>query len=364
MLKESQLNTVNRDDTKLTLRDLLLKIVNYWRYLLSNWVIIIIFIVGGVIIGYSYSLYKKDLYISKTTFVLENGDQSSSLGQYAGLASMAGINLESGGGVFKGDNILELYKSRSMIKDALLAEVEVASGQSYLLIDKYMEMVDIKKSIPKISEIKPGLFKNKLGMPLTRHEDSLINVFVKQINKEYLTVGKPDVKLNIIEVKVSSPDEFFSKNFNQAIVSTVNEYYVRTKTKKSLENLKVLQYQTDSVRRMLDGAIYASATINDQTPNLNPTRQILRAPAQRSVLQQEVNKAMLSELVKNLEMSKITYRKELPLIQIIEDPVYPLEIKRFGKVVGMIFGGALGAILIIFFLTIRKILLGALSENH
>jgi uncharacterized protein involved in exopolysaccharide biosynthesis len=48
--------------------------------------------------------------------------------------------------------------------------------------------------------------------------------------------------------------------------------------------------------------------------------------------------------VKNLELSKMSLLKETPLIQVIDQPVYPLEEIKFGKLKGLVLGGFLGGV--------------------
>jgi len=301
----------------------------------------------GGILGFSYAWVKEKEYSSTTTFVLENGEQSPGLGQYAGLASMVGLDLNGGGGIFQGDNIIELYKSRTMIKKALLNKI--AGRQQETLVDRYL----------KLNELDINWASQSL-----RAQDSLINKIVFDINNNYLKVGKPDKKLNIIQVEVKSKDEDFSKAFNDEIVKTVNDFYIQTKTKKSLQNVNILQQKVDSVRAVMNGAIFRSATIADATPNLNPTRQVQRtAPMQRSQFSAETNKEILGELVKNLELSKISLRKETPLIQVIDVPVYPLKVTKPGTIISILLGGFIFGLLSVIALAIKKSLADILIAN-
>lgn len=175
------------------------------------------------------------------------------------------------------------------------------------------------------------------------------------MNNSYLSVSKPDKKLNIIQVRVKSTDELFAKEFNDKLVANVNEFYIQTKTKKSLQNVSILQTQTDSVKRALNGAIHSTLTVADATPNLNISRQLLREPAQRSQFTADANKVLLTELVKNLELTKMALRRETPLIQIIDAPIIPLEIDKLSKFIALWAGGVIGGGLCIFALILKKI---------
>lgn len=351
---------IQPQDDEISLKELILKLREWYRYLLSKWLIILLAGIIGGALGFAYAYSKKPVYTAACTFVLEEGGASGGLGQYAGIASMVGIDLGGGGGgIFQGDNIIELYKSRSMIQKTLLSEVEI-NGKKQLLIDRYIESNKLRDAWSEKAELKDIKFQT--GETFTRTQDSIVSVIVADINKNYLNVAKPDKKLSIIKVEVKAKDEPFAKYFNDEIVKNVNDFYVQTKTKKSMDNVAILQQKTDSVRAVMNGAVYTAVAVADATPNLNPTRQVQRVvPMQRAQMSVETNKAILGELVKNLEMSKMSLRQETPLIQVIDEPLFPLEIDRFGKAKGIIVGGLIAGFLIVMVLIVRKLFKNILS---
>jgi uncharacterized protein involved in exopolysaccharide biosynthesis len=77
----------------------------------------------------------------------------------------------------------------------------------------------------------------------------------------------------------------------------------------------------------------------------------------------QANTAILTELVKQSELSKVTLRKETPLIQVIDRPILPLEKVKFGKLMGIVLGGLIAGFLAIFFL-INKILIDQLIKDQ
>ncbi|MGV3546020.1 MAG: Wzz/FepE/Etk N-terminal domain-containing protein [Pedobacter sp.] len=356
MASESVKNDHIKDD-EISLKELILKIREWWQYLWSKkWIIIAAGVVGGLL-GLGYSFIKKPIYTATTTFVLESGDKAGGLGAYAGVASMMGIDLGGGGGdMFQGDNILDFYKSRKMIEKALFSPVDSITKQP--LIEKYIEINELRKAWAENDKLKNLQFK--VGdfelAKRDRLRDSVVGNIVAAISKSYLSVTKPDKKLSKIQVDVKSINEVFAKRFNEEIVQNVNDFYVQTKTKKSLDNVAILQRKTDSVRAVMNGAIYSAAAVSDATPNLNPTRQVQRtAPIQRAQASAETNKAILSSLIQNLEMSKMTLMKEAPLLEIVDGPIYPLQNERLGKAKGIILGGLIFGFLMTFFLLIKAI---------
>lgn len=360
MANESVKNDHIKDD-EISLKELILKIREWWQYLWSKkWFIIAAGLVGGLL-GLGYAYYKKPVYTATTTFVLESGEKGGGLGAYAGVASMMGIDLGGGGGIFQGDNILELYKSRTMLEQALFSALDSTSKQP--LIERYIGVNEWRKGWedkPDLNNLKftiGDLKKPKLNEKSQRLRDSVIGKVVESIAKVDLVVAKPDKKLSIIKVDVKSKDEIFAKRFNEELVNKVNEFYIQTKTKRSLDNVTILQRKTDSVRAIMNGAIYSAVVVADATPNLNPTRQVQRAaPVQRAQFSAETNKAVLGEMVKNLEMSKMALQKETPLIQVVDEPIYPLTKEKLGKAKGMVLGGLIFGFLTVFVLLLKYIL--------
>ncbi len=339
---------------EISIKEVSAKLKLLYDDLKSKWLLLMGIGLIAALAGYFYAKSKAPLYNATTTFVLENPEGGAGLGQYAGLASMVGVDLGgSGGGIFQGDNILELYKSRTMIEKTLLSAVEEEEGKKQLLIDRYIEFNKLKASWAE----KPALMNLKFEGHATRQitratrlRDSVLAAIAGEINKSNLTVVKPDKNLSIIRVDVKTKDEFFSKMFNDQIVKNVNDFYIQTKTKKSLQNVTILKEKVDSVTRVMNGAIYNVASVADATPNLNPTRQLQRtAPMQRSQFSAETNKVILAELVKNLELSKISLLKETPLIQIVDQPQFPLERLKLGNLkAAVLFSFAAVALFVVF----------------
>lgn len=354
-------NEVEKDKhiqgNEISLKELILKIRDWLQYLLDKkWIIIVSGIVGALL-GVGYAFIKKPVYTATTTFVLESGEKSGGLGAYAGVAFMMGIDLAGGGGdLFQGDNILDFYKSRKMIEKTLYSPIDSLSNQA--LIEKYIDINGLREVWAKNDKLKALRF-NKSDLSFVKRErlrDSVVGSIVDDISKNYLIIAKPDKKLSKIQVDVKSTDETFSKRFNEELVKNVNDFYVQMKTKKSLYNVAILQRKTDSVRAVMNGAIYNAAVVSDATPNLNPTRQVQRvAPIQRAQASAETNKAILSSLIQNLEMSKMSLMKETPLLQIVDGPVYPLHKNKFSKIKGLLLGGAIFVFLSILILITKRL---------
>ncbi|NEU10300.1 lipopolysaccharide biosynthesis protein [Flavihumibacter sp. R14] len=350
-------NTNSGNDDEISLKELILRIREWWNYILSKWFVIFVAGIIGALIGLAYAFYKKPVYTAELSFALEDDKAGGGgLGGALGLASQFGFDLGgSGGGAFSGDNLLVLMKSRTMIQKTLLTPVDV-NGKKQTLVELYIDFNQLRDKWKDKPEFKNLLFEvGNDPKQFTRTQDSLIGEFHKTLTKSNLSVAKIDKKLSIISVKVNSGNELFSKYFTEILVKEVADFYVETKTKKSYQNVSILQHQTDSVRRQLNGALSGVAASLDVNPNPNPSRQILRVPSQRRQVDVQANQAILTELVKNLEISKVSLRKETPLIQVIDRPVLPLQKEKFGKLKGLLLGGFLGGLFTVMFLFSKRI---------
>ena len=347
-------NTPVQND-EISLKELLLKVKELYSYLLSQWKIIFLAGIIGAALGITYSLIKKPIYTATLSFALEDEKGGGGLGSALGLASSFGLDLGgSGGGIFTGSNLTELFKSRSMVEKTLLSPVNI-NGKIISLAEMYIqnnEWRDKWSVNPKLVSIQ--FLPNSNSKLFTRVQDSIIGVMYQNLSNGSLSVGQKDKKISIISIDVSSTNELFAKYFCEALAKQVGNFYVDTKSKKARINMAILERQVDSIRSELNGSITGVAVANDNTFNLNPAMNVRRAPSARRQVDVQANTAILTELVKQSEMAKVTLRKETPLIQVIDRPILPLAKESFGKLKGGILGGGIFVFISIFFLVGRK----------
>jgi hypothetical protein len=327
--------------------DIVNKFIYFIRYIVSKWLFIVLIAFVFAVLGVLYAWIKKPLYIAEMTFTTET-ESSSKLGAYAGLAAQFGLDMGGGtNNVFEGENLVELLKSKNLVERTLLSPSTVAGK---LMIDEY---VDVNKIIERDdTKYKDVHFDQSLDVN-SRVEDSILNVAYKKIVENgQLEVYKKEKKLSIIVVKMTSGNESFSQRFVQLLAQNAIQYYADYKTKKARQNVELLQRQTDSVRGMLFGGMADVAAITDL--NVNPIKQASKAPVQRRQIDVQVNGQLYGELLKQLELSKITLRRETPLIQVIDTPILPLEKKKPGRLKSGILFGFMGGLLAILFLSFSR----------
>ena len=347
----SEVKTTANDE--LSLKELILKAREWAQFILRNWLWIAIFGLIGASVGFIYAFVKRPAYTAELTFVLEDS-KTGALSSYAGLASQLGIDIAgaSGSGVFSGDNILEFLKSRLMVQRALLSSAKIY-GKSTTLADFYITISGLKnkwKSTPGIKDVEFPINVDRKRFSL--QQDSALNIVYQHIIANALVIAKPDKKLSFISVKCMSKDQFFSKFFIEKLVKEATDFYVLTKTQRSKANVDKLQQKADSIENLLNKKTYSVAASQDL--NLNPARSIARVNTELVTRDKIVLQTMYSEVVKNLEMSKMAMVQETPIIQVIDIPILPLKSEKLGKIKAFVIGGLLGGFLTMLILVIKQ----------
>jgi hypothetical protein len=351
------MNEQNPND-EISLKELLEKAKEWYVYLLAQWKIIVLAGIVGAALGLTYSFIKKPMYTATLSFALEDEKSGGGgLGGALGLASSFGIDIGGGGGsIFTGSNLTELFKSRSMVEQTLMTPVTV-NGKVISLTEMYIQNNKWRDSWNDNQKLKNIQFlpdtKRKY---FTRVHDSILGVIYGNLSKGSLSVAQKDKKIAIISMDVSSTNELFSLYFCEALARQVGKFYVDTKSKKARMNMAILQKQTDSIRAELNGAITGAAAASDENFMLNPAMNVRRAPSARRQVDVQANTAILTELVKQTELAKVTVRKETPLIQVIDRPILPLPKERLGKAKGLVMGGLLASFLVFLAFIIRRLL--------
>jgi uncharacterized protein involved in exopolysaccharide biosynthesis len=343
---------------EITLKELLLKTGEWFRYLKSKWLIIGIISVLGAALGFIYATFQKPTYTASLSFALEEEGAGASAAM--GLASQLGLDIggATSGGAFKGANVLEIFKSRLMIQKALLEPAANNSKKS--LAELYIDANEWRKAWKEKKNLKNIQFPVHAA-GLSRTQDSVLGVIYDNMIKAELTVGQKDKKNSIINIDVKSKDENFAKQFTETLAVIVSDFYITTKSKKAKDNLAILERQRDSIRAALNGSLTGVAVSNDQVFGLNPALNVRRVPGIKKEVDVQANTAILTELVKQTELARINLRKETPLIQVIDKPILPLKKEKFGKAKGLVLGGFLAVFLVTGVLVGRKVLKSVMS---
>ena len=362
MNTEQNGTTINNDE--ISLKELIVKAKEWWQYLLTKWVIILVFGLGGAVIGLITSLLTPPKYTAHLSFALV--EKSSGGGGLADLASSFGLSSMLGGGgsgAFSGDNLLEIMQSPHTIQQTLLSPV-VYQGKKQNLVEVYIQFNELRKGWEKSAnpELKALIFPiGQTRETFTRTQDSVMNGFYNEIIKsKSLSIARKDKKLSFVNVSFTSKDEVFSKLFEEKLMAETYGFYKETRTAQSRANITMMQAKADSIKKLYDSSLYKSAGYSQV--NINQALTYATVPKQKQESNSQLYYTVYTEVLKNLEALKLDLARETPIVQIIDTPRFPLEKERLGKAKAMATGGVLGGFLIMFYLLGAMFLKNALKE--
>jgi hypothetical protein len=348
-LNKPKLEAVASDVNKASLKDILLNVRVTMHYLKSKWHWILLFAVAGGIAGFLYSKFAKVYYTAECTFVLEEES-----GAKSGGLSALGLGFGSKGGDFftATDNIIWLYSTRLLLQKTLLTAIDTG-GKKVMLIDWF-----IKESAEKDFAKYPAIRNDKFVYSpsdsiLSRNQNAVIATCVYLIRSKYLKAELTPKTENVISVRFKSKDELFAQKFSEELVSNVNEYYIQTKTKKASDEVALLERKTAEYKGQMSSDIYEVAAGFDEAPYANPNRLVLKAKPQRKQVDAKISGEIYGGLVQQLELSRTNLQKQMPLIQIIEEPVLPLSAATLDPKLYSILGFILFAFLLIVIFIIK-----------
>ena len=280
----------------IVLGEVIESIKRFFSYLRSQFKLIALFAVIGLILPLIYRAMQKPSYAASTTFILE--EKSASGGGLAGLASQVGLDLGSlgsGSSLFTGDNILDIIKSRVIIEKVLLTPISGNTGKT--LADLYLEFTGLGERLPA---------------PVSFAIPASSVVSVDRLNK----------KGSIFKIVTVSQNQVFSKNFAERLLKETTTYYVNVKTSTAAANVKRLQARGDSLLRVLNAKSYNAASFQILDPNV--AFKSMSVPAEVSSRDKSIVFSIYAEVTKNLEMSRIALVSQTPVIQLLDVPKFPL----------------------------------------
>ena len=347
---------MERYNDEIQLKDILIKFSEYKVFLLKKKFIIIglssLFFVIGVVLAFN----SETKYNAELTFVVEEDGGGSSLGAMSGIASQFGFDIgSSSNATFSQSNILELLKSRGVIESTLMQSAKV-NDKNDLLIEHYLELNEVKESWLENKDFEGVSFHDELSYI----HDSISGDIWNSIIKDKLVIELQSDEANIIKLSYTSLDDEFAKEFVVALIDEMSKMYTAHQTGQANNTLDFLQNRADSVFRELEIAEEDFARIKD----IN--QRIVKASGRLKELQLmrrvEVLNTMYLEIIKNMELSKITLLNQTPIINTIDMPKLPLKEDNISKPLAGILGGFLGGFLSVFYFIFRKLFKDALAE--
>jgi uncharacterized protein involved in exopolysaccharide biosynthesis len=241
------------------------------------------------------------------------------------------------------------------VEKTLLNPIEI-ENKRVSLIEYYIQLNKMRETWTNDSSLNSIKFlPNSDRTKFTRIQDSIMGVIYRNIVKpSSLIITQKEKKSSITSIEVFNENEFFAKLLCENLAQVTTDYYIHIKSKKARQNVEILQSQVDSIRYKFNTSINDVAKATDNIFNLNQAlKNKATLPAKKQV-DIQINTSMLTNLVTNLEMSKMTLLKQTPLIQIIDYPILPLEKQKNSKIISALLGSFLASFSTILYIILTR----------
>ncbi len=350
-----------QEQVTLTPKLIFQKLIQTKDLALKNWWLILAFIGIGMAVGYyvDSEKNKRVQYNSKIVFNVTGASAGQDLAGFGSLLGMGGGRGDAG--LFTGENLFYVIKTRPVLERALLSYVPLGNGKKELFINYYLDSTFIRQdewgdflkdwTTVRIQHTK----RDSMG---TLERQVFDGVFNKVRDRE-LTIGQPSTKTAFYDLSVSMENEMVSKTFSELLLTTVERVYQETQTRKSREMLGIMKSRVDSLARVLnrtESRLAQTTVINSEA--VAPTAKVEEGRLTRSTSFVTSLYLEASRSLENLQMSIV---KESPLFTIIEPVTLPLQTKLFTRE-NTKFGGVIGLIIAIVFVLAKQTYSEALKD--
>jgi hypothetical protein len=320
-------------------------------------------IISGVVfalLGLGYSFLKKPEYLARVNFVIEENKQNAG-GLFSALAGQVGMDLSSlsgMSGILAGDNVLELLKSPTLLKKVLLTPYpgDTTNTLAYKYAEAYGKLEQYNKlaggaafnSPPRIGGAPTAAKQQERGVvyKTTRVQDSLLTAISTRIIEKELSVYKPDRKLSVFRLDLTTRDELLSQTIATRLIDQAANLYIETKTKRLKLNVDRLQKKSDSIAALLN--YRTEASVSKDIINQNPSYVSTEVDVEISNREKNMLSIIYGDVNKSLDITRTALIQETPTIEIIDTPDLPLKKTEVKWYFALALGFIIGLILFIF----------------
>lgn len=338
---------MNLPENQFSVKFYIAKVLMVIPYLKKNYKYLSLGAIIGLSVGLVIDIYKSkdDSFDSTIVFTIENtGNQDA-----GGIGSILGLSVgNESSNLFSTGNFEELVKLNFVYKKALLTPVK---------LDKYNDLLInllIQKSNEKeIKDLKHIRFpKTILPNKLTIDQNNILTI-CSEVTKSLVVFKRENEKSSFRTLKVTTNNDTLSYLISQTILKTFSDIYIKNKTKKSFELVKILGKRVDSLRSALYYTQGKLASFADQNQQI--VFQSAKITADRLQMNSAQIQALYNEAIRNYDNYKFSLVKETPLLNIISQTELPIynEPYRFGSFI--MIGFLIGILLTIIILYIVKV---------
>ena len=312
------------------------------------WVVLItlVFALGGIY----YALTAREEFVSTGKILPEYQSKAGGLSQFAGLASLAGVDLSSaaGGGsdAVRPDLYPDVLKSTPFFLELLKIKVRTKDNKEMLFSQFYDNFVLDNKIEEKDTKIKFPTSIQYIAVSYQTEKN------LKDLRERIGAVI--DKKTGLITVTVKLPDPVVATIITDYGMNFLTNYITNYRTEKSKRDLNFLAERLDAAKGKYFNNQAKKAQYSDQYQLSMMKLQAADLQRERIESEYKLSSSFYNTLLQKYEEAKLKVQQETPVIKVLEPPVVPNKRSEPKRAIIVLIATFLGGIFGIIFSLIRK----------
>ena len=352
-------------DDEISLKELILKLREFWRELRRNWWLIALFCIPFL----AYNFYKhttfEKTYTASLTFMVNEDEGGGGLAGVSGVLGSFGLG-GGAGGEYNLEKMLSLLKSRKIIEKVILSK-SVVDNQNDFFANHFIKVQDLHTEWSRLDsdiDLSEFIFRSNdiSTFDLTHNTalKSIHNYIIGNTSKGIpaLLMSTISEDTGIMELTMETKNEALSINILESMFDVLSKYYVDKSIEKQLNTFAVISAKSDSLQGELRSAEYALANFMDKN------RGLINRKDQLEQFRLEAKVKMLgtafAKVVEQKEIAEFSLNDQTPVVQIIDYPISPIEPSKSSLIKNLIIALLIGGFLSAVFIIGRKIIRDAL----
>lgn len=271
------------------------------------------------ILGLIYAFTAREEFVSEGKILPEVQSKAGGLSQFAGLASLAGVDLSSmatGTDAVRPDLYPDVIKSTPFYLALFKSRVRTRDNKEMSFEQFYHTVIEENKEIDS-KLLKRFPVKDEGILVLNRLSEKRIK------NLRTRVTAAIDKKSGVITINSKIPDPVVAADVSRFAMEYLTSYVTSYRTEKLKREVDFLAERVAVSRGKYYNNQEKKAQYSDQFQA--PTIRLQSADVQRERLESEyrISSSFYNELLKKYEEAKIRLNQETPVFKILEPPVVP-----------------------------------------
>ncbi|MCR9065745.1 MAG: hypothetical protein NXI00_17370 [Cytophagales bacterium] len=306
-----------------------LDFTSLWIFFKKNSLIVFFSGILGAIGIFIFSLRQPNEYQSSVSVMpeIETNSLTGGIGQFAGLADLAGVDLSSMGSneAIRPDLYPNIINNNSFFIFLLEQRVKTFSGDSIVFEDFIKSNYDLEESISKKS-ILDYFITDKIEISDSLPDDiiyiselkgEIIEKLQKKINAEM------DKKTGIVTISVELPDPVISAYVAKLSMDYLTDFVIQYRTDKAKKDLEFLETQIESAKIVYYKNQRSRASYADQIPESAIRFKSADVERERIESSYKVTFNFYNQLIQQYETAKMKVQEKTPVFKTLGMPIVP-----------------------------------------